>query len=231
MKKDINEIFRIYFSSRELKKISKAKIMVIGCGGLGSNILNILVRTGFKNFVIVDYDMVELKNLNRQFYFPEDVGKNKVEITKKRLLKINPEANIIAINKMLNQKLLSKIIKDYNPDIVVEAVDKEWAKKMVFETSLKLKKVVIMASGVAGYGDIENVKIIRKKEYTIIGDLISRCGCCDECYQEKGCNSRDKLIKEGECHIPLAPKVIAVASMQADEVLRRVLQNQIPEDR
>ncbi len=222
MKKGIKEILKMYFTKKELDKISKAKILVIGCGGLGSNILNILVRTGFKNLIIVDYDVVELKNLNRQLYFPDEVGKKKVEVTKQRLLKLNPFLNIVAIDERLDENKLILIIKKYNPDIVVEAVDKEWAKKMIFEISLKLKKVVIMASGVAGYGNIENVKIIRRENYTIIGDLVSRCGCCDECYGINGC-SREKLIKEGLCFMPLAPKVTAVAAMEADEVLRRVL--------
>jgi len=221
---NIDKIFNLYFTKEQIKKITKTKVLIIGCGGLGSNIANILIRTGYKKIILIDYDRVELKNLNRQQFMPDDVGREKVYALKEKLLKINPCAKIKAINKKICSKSLKTIIKKYRPNIVVEAVDKEWVKIMIFETVHKLKKELVTASGLAGWGDIENIKIIRKERYTIIGDLVSRCGCCDECYPDKKeCNSRENLMKEGKCHMPLAPKVTAVAAMQADEVLRRTL--------
>lgn len=107
--------------------------------------------------------------------------------------------------KRLILKKLTEIIKRYNPDIVVEAVDREEVKQLIFETSLLHNKVVITANGLGGFGDCENIRIIRKKRYTIIGDLL-------------------KSIKDFK---PLAPKVTAVASMQADEVLRRVIRGEV----
>lgn len=222
---DINKIFEIYFDKKQIKKIRDSKILIIGCGGLGSNISNILIRTGFINLTIVDFDIVELKNLNRQQYLCSDIGKPKVYVLKNNLLKINPKAKIKALNKKINEQELKKIIKKLNPDIIVEAVDKEYAKIMIFETAMETNKILITASGLAGYGDVENIKVIRRDKYTIIGDLVSRCGCCNECYKEKK-DCLDKLIEKGECKMPLAPKVITVASMQADEVLRRVLKGE-----
>jgi len=225
--KDFNflDVISNYFTKNQIKKIIKTKILIIGCGGLGSNIANILIRTGYKKIILVDYDKVEFRNLNRQQYTFSDIGKEKVYILKENLLKINPSADILPINQCLNNESLVKIIKKYKPDIIVEAVDKVASKIMIFETALKMKKYVITASGVAGFGDIENIKIIRKKNYTIIGDLISACGCCDECYPKdnKECNSRKTLIRKGKCKMPLAPKVTIIAAMQADEVLRKTL--------
>lgn len=198
---DIENIFSYYFSKDEIKKIRRAKVLIAGCGGLGSNISNILIRTGFIDLVIIDYDRVEIKNLNRQLFFRSDAGKKKVLALKKNLLKINPEAIIKAIDKKLDEKNFEQIVKDENPDIIVEAVDLDETKKMIFETSLRMKKFVVMASGIAGYGDCENIKIIRRDNYTIVGDL----------------------IKSVNDFSPLAPKVSAVAAMEADEVLRRVL--------
>ncbi|MCX7641028.1 MAG: sulfur carrier protein ThiS adenylyltransferase ThiF [Elusimicrobiales bacterium] len=218
-KNSINKIFKLYFSKKELSKIQRAKIMIIGCGGLGSNIANMLIRTGFLNIILIDYDKVELKNLNRQQYYPNDIGKFKVKVLRKRLKEINPLANIYSINDIMNEEKLKKLIKKYNPDLIVEAVDKEWAKVMIFETALKMSKKVITASGLAGWGDVENIKIIRNKKYTIIGDLVSKCGCCSECNFNE-----NKLHKtKSNCKMPLAPKVSAVAAMQADEVIRRIL--------
>ncbi|MGC8729031.1 MAG: sulfur carrier protein ThiS adenylyltransferase ThiF [Elusimicrobiales bacterium] len=201
---DINKIFEIYFDKEQIKKIRNSKILIIGCGGLGSNIAHILLRTGFLNLTIIDFDSVELKNLNRQNFLPSDIGKPKVYVLKSNLLKINPKAKIKALNKKINENDLKKIIGKYEPDIVVEAVDKEETKMFIFETAVKMKKKLITASGIADFGDVENIKIIRKKDYTIIGDL-------------------KKSIKEFK---PLAPKVCVVASMQADEVLRRVLKGE-----
>lgn len=213
--RDINEIFKIYYTEKEYQMIRRAKVMIVGCGGLGSNIANMLVRSGFINIIIVDFDKVELKNLNRQQFYINDVGKLKVEVIKKRLLMINPKAKIYSVNEMIDEKKLEKLIKKFKPDIVVEAVDKEWIKRMIFETSLKLGKTVITASGVAGYGDVENIRIIRREKYTIIGDLVSECGCCNECYKSNYERKKHRM--------PLAPKVTAVAAMQADEVIRRVI--------
>jgi sulfur carrier protein ThiS adenylyltransferase len=198
---DIENIFSYYFNRDEIKKIRGAKVLIAGCGGLGSNLSNILIRTGFINLVLIDYDTVELKNLNRQFFFKSDAGKKKVSALKKNLLKINPAARIKAINKKLDEKSFEKIIKEENPDIIVEAVDLDETKKFIFETSLRMKRFVVMASGIAGYGDCENIKIIRRDNYTIVGDLI-------------------KSVNDFK---PLAPKVSVVAAMEADEVLRRVL--------
>ena len=222
-----DDVMKLYFKDEEKEKIKKTKILIIGCGGLGSNIAIILTRVGHDNIIIVDYDKVEMKNLNRQQFFYNEVGKSKVHSIKERLLMINPDIKITAIEKKLTRKLLEKIIKKHKPDIIVEAVDKIKSKAMIFETALSMKKIVITASGVAGFGDIENVKIIRKKDYTIIGDLSSRCGCCDECYRgKKECDLKKTLIKKGKIHMPLAPKVSMIASMQADEVLRRTINNE-----
>ncbi len=211
----INDIFKIYYTPQQLKKLKKARIMIIGCGGLGSNIANMLIRSAFINIMLIDYDKVELKNLNRQQFYPQDIGEAKAEVLKKRLLNINPYAKIETVIDIIDEKKLKKLIKKFKPDIIVEAVDKAGFKKVIFETSLKLNKTIISASGVAGYGDVEKIKVIRKEKYTIIGDLISECKCCD-------ISHKDKNIKN-KCLMPLAPKVTAVAAMQADEVIRRIL--------
>jgi len=221
---DFTDVIKFYFTKEQIKKIIKTKVLIIGCGGLGSNIANILVRTGYRRIFLVDYDRVEKRNLNRQQFLFSDIGKEKVFALKEKLLLINPKVSITSINQKLENKSLENLIKKHKIDIIVEAVDKVQYKTMIFETALKMKKVLITASGVSGFGDPENIKIIRKKYYTIIGDLVSRCGCCNKCYPDKeGCNSRERLIKEAKSYMPLAPKVTIVAAMQADEVLRRTL--------
>lgn len=193
-----------YFTKNELNKIKNTKILIVGCGGLGSNIANILVRTGFLKFVLADYDKVEMKNLNRQVFLQEQCGKKKVLALKKNLLKINQRAKIKLIYEKIDRCNLVEIISKEKPDIVVEAVDNEETKKIIFEESIKIGKKVVCASGVAGYGDCEKIKIKRGKGFVIAGDMV-------------------KSIKDFK---PLAPKVTAVAAIQADEVLRMVLKDE-----
>lgn len=192
-----------YFSKDELYKIKQTRLLIIGCGGLGSNIVNILVRSGFSKFILIDYDKVELKNLNRQIFFMEQCGIKKVIALQENLKKINPDLEIKIICKKINRNNLKEIIIKEKPDIVIEAVDAAEIKKIIFEFCLEMEQKVICASGVAGYGDCENIKIKRNKNFVIVGDM-------------------KKSIDD---YKPLAPKVTAVAAIQADEVLRMVLNN------
>ncbi len=81
---------RKYFKEEELARIREVRVGIAGAGGLGSNCAVNLVRCGFSKFVIADYDIVEDSNLNRQFFFNDQIGKSKVEMLKANLLRINP---------------------------------------------------------------------------------------------------------------------------------------------
>jgi len=110
-----------YYSSDILSKIQEIRIGIAGAGGLGSNITHCLIRSGFKNFEILDSDNIETKNLNRQFYFLDEVGKAKVDVLKKRLLKINPDCSIIIHTNKLTKENCSQYFQ--NTDILFEAFD------------------------------------------------------------------------------------------------------------
>lgn len=217
-----NNVFSFYFNDEDLKKIQKTKIMIVGCGGLGSNVATLLVRTGFINIVLVDYDVVELKNLNRQNYFISDIGKEKTDALKEILLNINPYVRVTTVNTFLDKGKLLGIIKKYSPDIIVEAVDKVELKATIFETALTLKKFLITASGIGGFGDIDKIKIIRRKNYTMIGDLKTESISAYSLNTQKN-RVKSKIADNNKTKMPLAPKVVATAAIQADEVLRKIL--------
>ena len=77
-----------------LRKIQAIKVGIAGAGGLGSNCAFNLVRSGFKKLAIVDFDRVEPSNLNRQFYFADQIGLAKVAALKDNLLRINPDLEL-----------------------------------------------------------------------------------------------------------------------------------------
>ena len=85
---------RRYLSEEELRRLASVRVAVAGAGGLGSNVAQMLVRTGFTRLVIADFDTVSASNLNRQFFFPDQIGQYKVEALRENLLRINPDACI-----------------------------------------------------------------------------------------------------------------------------------------
>ncbi len=187
-----------YFDEKMLEKLSKVKVLIIGCGGLGSNIAVMLVRSGIKNLTIVDFDRVDILNLNRQNFFFYQAGQEKVSALKDILEKINPYVTVKALNMKIDESNIDHLILQH--DIIVEAVDGEQTKMLIFKKAFEHGKKVVMASGIAGFGDCENIKIKRGKNFSVVGDFVT--------------SIKDKK--------PFAPKVMAVAAMQADEVLRMV---------
>ena len=85
------------------KKLQDAKICVVGVGGVGGAVCEVLARTGAQNLTLVDGDVISVSNLNRQiFTTQENIGKPKVEEMKKRILAINPNAKVQTIFQFLN---------------------------------------------------------------------------------------------------------------------------------
>ena len=78
-----------------IEKLHKAKVAIFGVGGVGSFVVEGLVRAGIQNFILVDNDEVSLTNLNRQLIAThKTIGRPKVEVAKERILEINPNANV-----------------------------------------------------------------------------------------------------------------------------------------
>lgn len=105
-------------------KIFKARVCLLGCGGLGSHILYELSAIGIQNITIVDFDKIELSNLNRQILYKEvDIGKIKVNTAKERILEFSPKMNVNAIKtKLISTNNIRSIIK--NHDLVICVADK-----------------------------------------------------------------------------------------------------------
>ncbi|MCQ9124709.1 HesA/MoeB/ThiF family protein [Rodentibacter caecimuris] len=105
-------------------KIFNAKVCLLGCGGLGSHILYELTAVGFLNLTIVDFDKIELSNLNRQILYKEiDIGKSKVKTAYENIKAFSPAANILAIETKIKSKDdILKIIRDH--DLVICVADK-----------------------------------------------------------------------------------------------------------
>ena len=107
----------------KMEKLQKANVIVFGLGGVGSYVVEGLVRAGIGNLTIVDKDVVDITNINRQLIADTTtIGKPKVEAEKERALKINPSLNITTIQEFVNADNIDEIIP-YSIDYVIDAID------------------------------------------------------------------------------------------------------------
>jgi sulfur carrier protein ThiS adenylyltransferase len=183
-----------------LAKIEKARIGIAGAGGLGSNCAACLVRTGFKNFTIADFDVVDPTNLDRQFYFADQVGMKKTEALKTNLLRIRASLDLQMLSVKLEPSNIQEIFRAC--DIVVECLDSVEAKTLFVSEMLPTGKLIVSASGLGGFGSSDEIKVRQlKKNLIMIGDLSS----------------------DIEKTPALSPRVSVAAAKQADVVLEFVI--------
>lgn len=129
-----------------IEKLKKAKVAVFGIGGVGSFVVEGLVRAGIGNFVLVDKDIVDITNLNRQIIATrKTVGKPKVEVAKERILEINPDTNVEIHQEFFMPD--SEEILDNTIDYVVDAVDTVTAKIELVIRANKLNIPIISSMG------------------------------------------------------------------------------------
>lgn len=172
------------------------RVGIAGVGGIGSNVAMHLVRAGGTTQKLVDFDRVELSNLNRQFYFIDQLGKYKVDMLRENLLRINPDAAIETARVRLAPENMLDTFKDCR--ILVEGFDDQEAKKMLVETFADLDIPIVSASGIAGR-KLETIRVHRLGRCTIIGDFQTDF-------------RTDSLY---------GPKIAVIAAMMADCVLKK----------
>jgi len=129
-----------------IEKLEKAKVAIFGIGGVGSFVVEGLVRAGIRNFILVDDDEVCLTNLNRQIIAThKTIGKPKVEVAKERILEINPNAKVEIVQEFFMPE--SKEILDNTVDYVVDSVDTVTAKIELVMRAKKLNIPIISCMG------------------------------------------------------------------------------------
>lgn len=178
------------------KHLGRFTVGIAGAGGLGSNCAAALVRSGIGKLVIADFDIVDSSNLNRQFYFADQVGMKKTDALKINLGRIGGGTEIELFNMMLDQGNISTVFQDCH--IIIEAFDRADMKQMLAETMLTSwpGRPLIMGSGMAGWGMTDTLKV------RDLGDNLYVCG--------------DEQTEISDELPPMAPRVCIVASMQAN---------------
>lgn len=151
-------------------KLAAVTVGIAGLGGLGSTVASALARAGIGRLILVDFDIVEPSNLNRQHYFARQVGQKKVDACIENLKLINPTLNLVGHHQKLTPDNLLDIFDQAN--IISECFDKADQKQMIVETILaKTDKPIVSASGLAGYGRSNSIQTERISDrFILVGD-------------------------------------------------------------
>ena len=156
------------------RKLSAASVAVCGLGGLGSNIAIALARAGVGKLHILDFDRVDISNLNRQQYFPEQLWHFKADAMYDTLKRIAPYCDITSEQVKLDEENIPKLLAE--DDIIVEAFDKADQKAMLVNCVLENmpEKYLVSGSGMAGIApsNIITTKRVTKRFY-LCGDGVS----------------------------------------------------------
>lgn len=180
-------------------KLENAKVVILGAGGLGSNVAHMLARLGVGKLIIYDFDIVEPSNLNRQHYGVSDIGKMKAETTAVRIKELLPYAKIEPRNELVDENVLSSVYEE--GDIFIEAFDTVSSKVMAYDFFAGREKPYICTTGVAG----PSGELTRRDlgHIHVVGDF----------------QGEDR----NDCYIP---KVMAIAAMECSVVLELILKKE-----
>lgn len=162
--------------AKQRQLLRQAHVAIAGLGGLGSNAAVWLARLGVGRLTLIDFDKVELSNLNRQYYFLQDVGEYKASALHKLLRQINPYGAYQIFTERLTEKNIPRLLGD--AAIICEALDDAADKAMLANTMLAdyPEKYLVAASGIAGFdsGNTMRVRQINER-FFLCGDGQSDC--------------------------------------------------------
>lgn len=185
------------------KKLKQGRVAIAGLGGLGSNIAVTLARIGVGELLLVDFDIVEPSNLNRQSYYIRHLGMPKTLALQSQLTEINPFITVETRTVRVETENVAELFAGYQ--IICEAFDKPEAKAMLVNTALEklLSIKIVAASGMAGFSSSNSIKTVRPMDRLYVcGDL-----------------ETDAVVGTGL----MAPRVQICAGHQANMVLRLLM--------
>lgn len=192
-----------------VNKLKKVNVLIVGLGGVGGYALETLVRSGIYNLTIVDGDIVELSNLNRQIISKRDViGRPKSLVAQARTLEINPDVNLKVINEFISEDNFSLLNID-SFDYVIDACDDLNLKMLLIKNAEKYK--LISSMGTANKMDITRFKIttIDKTSYDPLAKIIRKK------IKEEKIRTKFKVVSSDEKVMKNGTKLGTIAYMPA----------------
>lgn len=205
-REQLDQAFDARFPEEMQTKLRNARVAVAGLGGLGSNIAVMLARSGVGELLLVDFDTVDVTNLNRQMYLIPQLGKPKAEALPEILYQINPYLTYRSVCIKVTPNNVKELFSEY--PIVCEAFDKPDQKAMLVRELLMQcpKTTVVSGNGMAGYADANEIRTcqVMKRLYV--------CG--------------DQSTDVGNGIGLIAPRVAVCAAHEANKVLQLIMQTE-----
>ena len=203
-KEELDKAFDARFPKEMQVKLKNARVAIAGLGGLGSNIAVMLARSGVGQLLLVDYDVVDVTNLNRQMYYIQQLGMPKAQALPEILYQINPYSNYQSRCLRVTEENIAELFMEY--PIVCEAFDQPDQKAMLVREVLTKcpNTIVISGNGMAGYKDANEIQTSQKLRRLYV------------------CGDQHTDVAEG---IGLmAPRVAACAAHQANKVIQLIME-------
>ena len=205
-REQLDQAFDARFPEEMRIKLRNARVAVAGLGGLGSNIAVMLARSGVGELLLVDFDTVDVTNLNRQMYLIPQLGKPKAEALPEILYQINPYLTYRSVCIKVTPDNVKELFSEY--PIGCEAFDKPDQKAMLVRELLMQcpKTIVVSGNGMAGYADANEIRTcqVMKRLYV--------CG--------------DQSTDVGNGIGLIAPRVAVCAAHEANKVLQLIMQTE-----
>ena len=186
-----------FMGEENLEKVKNKTILIVGLGGVGGYALEALVRTGIQNLILIDFDKIDLSNLNRQIITSQNnIGQHKVDVAKERALSINHECKIIPYCTFLDNSTIT-ILDHHQIDYIIDACDSIEAKKLLIDYSLAHNIKLISSMGTANKIDPTQLSIqdIRKTSYDPLAKILRKY------VQDKKTNQKIMVVSSTEAPI------------------------------
>lgn len=149
---------RLLFGDNVVQKLQNSTVMVVGCGAVGSFAIEALARTGVGHIVVVDFDVVEESNINRQlFALSSTLGMSKVDVARQRILDINPDAHVDAFNLFFDADTQLPVL----PDFIIDAIDSVESKVALYKWAFEQGVPFISSMGAASKLNPVQIKVSR----------------------------------------------------------------------
>ena len=194
------------FTQESQIKLSTASVLIIGIGGLGTTASLFLANSGIGNIILNDYDSVDITNLPRQILFnSDDLGKNKAETAKKKLIQFNPNISVKAFTEKLQENKLRKISSVV--DVVLDCTDNLQSRLLINKTCIKNKNPLVSGAAIRYEGHI-----------AIFRNDIAIKSCYNCLYQQE-----DENTEDCEGSGIMAPVAGLVGTVMATEAIKIVV--------
>jgi len=226
MSRDLFVRTELLIGKESIEKLSRSKVVVFGVGGVGSFVVEALVRAGVGKLVLVDNDTVAESNINRQIIATtKTIDRPKVEIAKERVLEINPECQVTIFQTFVNEGNISDIVTE-DVDYVVDAIDTVSSKIALVIYCEKHNIKIISSMGTGNKLDPTQFKIsdIYKTKVCPLAKVM-RCEL-----RKRGVDKLKVLYSEEEPRTPMITEETkaAEAAGKKDDGVMRVTKRQTP---